>query len=367
MNIIKKIIAAVLCLAAIFSLASCGETSYEPVPSTGEESRVMLTMDLGGERYEIKYELYRALFLNFKSEVDGGDATVWSGESKQQYIDEMNAIIVDRAARIYATFALAEEIGINPYSSEMESEIKELVKLSVEGGEYEGTFLTGYGTYDEYLAALKEMNMNYSVQKLMYRYMLTNNAIDIYYKGSDGNVVGDDKGNLSYTKEDVRAFYDGDDCVRILRAFLQSAYKSKEDAERVRQLMASKSTEVEVAVCIIQNSMTAGDEVMNGQVVGRYSLDEYYYADFTKTAFALERGKVSEVIEVVNGTNDGYFIIYRADKSDDHFDECYSDVEAAYIDNEIGKRLDTFVTSLKESVSFKDQYSQIVHSDISME
>lgn len=369
MKNISRLVAVLLLVASLFSLAACGESEYEPVLSTGEESKVMITMDAGGERYEIRYELYRALFLNFKSAVDGGDSTLWSGDNKDELIDEINELIIDRAARIYATFAAAEEIGIDPYSSDIESEIRKLIKLSVEGGDYNGELYTGYGTYDDYLAALKKMNMNYSVQKLMYRYMLTNQAIEEYYKGDSGDNfgIGNQGGKLSYTKDDVKAFYDSDDCVRVLRAFLQSKYKTKEDAERIRQLMASKTDELNVASVIINNSLTAPEEVMNGQVIGRYSLDEYYYAEFTKKAFLLDIGEVSEVIEVVNGSNDGYFIIYRAEKSDDHFDDCYADVELAYVDNEIGKKLDGFVSSLKESVSFKELYSDVIHAEISME
>ena len=369
MRIVSKIVALALVICSLFSLFSCGESEYEPVASTGKEARVVITMDLGGERYEIKYELYRALFLNFKSDVDGGDSSVWTGADSQSYIERINKLIIDRAASIYATFAVAEELGINPYSASIESEIKKLVKLSVEGGDYNGELILGYGSYDVYLEALKAMNMNYSVQTLIYRYMLVNRAIEEYFKGeaSDGIQLEEPTGEIEYTKEDVREFYDSDDCVRILRAFLQSEYRTKEAAERVRASMMSKTTELDVAYCIIQNSMTSADEVINGQVVGRYSLDSYYYSEFTDAAFSLNIGEVSSVIEVVNGINDGYFIIYKATKSSEHFEKCYDEIEEAYLDNSIGEKISTVMESLKESVNMMDLYSEIVHSDITME
>jgi hypothetical protein len=363
----KKAIAIILMLSSLLLLFSCG--GYDPVESSEEEARVVMTARVENETYEIKYELYRALFLNYKSDVDGGDSTVWTGENSQNYIDEINKIIIDRAASIYATFAIAEELGIKPYSADIESEIKKLVKLSVEGGDYEGELFLGYGSYDAYLEALKAMNMNYSVQTLMYRYMLVTQAIEEYFKGekSDGVQLEDPTGKIEYTEDDVRDFYEGDDCVRVLRAFLQSEYRTREAAERVRSAMMSKTSELDVAYCIIQNSMTSADEVMNGHVVGRYSLDSYYYAEFTEAAFSLSTGEVSEIIEVVNGINDGYFIIYKATKSDEHFEKCYEEIEAAYLDNAIGERISEAVKSLKESVSFMDLYSEIVHSDITME
>lgn len=370
MKVVTKITALLLALLTAFSLASCGDANYEPVPSSAEENMVVLVFDDGTERYELRYELYRALFLNYKSAVDGGDATVWSGDDKNTYIDRINTLIIDRAARIFATFTESKKIGFDPYSGEVDSEIRKLVKLAVEGGEYGGELLAGYGTYDAYLEALKKMNMNYSVQTLMYRYMLASQAIDSYYKGSGDEGFFDpnaEEGSLTYTKDDVQAFYDSDECVRILRAFLQSEYRTKAEAESLRAQMASKTTELDVALCIIQNSLTAGEEVLNGQTVGRYSLDEYYYKDFTDTAFSLPIGQVSGVVEVVSGVNDGYFIIYRAAKSDEHFEKCYDEIADVYVDNVIGKKLDATVTALKSSAEYKDQYYNVTHSGISME
>ena len=88
------------------ALVSCAK--YPAKRSTREERRVVITLNLDGEKYKVKYELYRALFLNYKSLVDGGDSSVWSSDSKDWYIDRINEIIVQKASEIYAVFHLAE-------------------------------------------------------------------------------------------------------------------------------------------------------------------------------------------------------------------------------------------------------------------
>ena len=59
----KKLISLILALAAILSLISCGTSEYPSVDSTEEELRVIMTYSLDSEKYEVKYELYRAFFL----------------------------------------------------------------------------------------------------------------------------------------------------------------------------------------------------------------------------------------------------------------------------------------------------------------
>ena len=138
----KKIIALILILVSLISICSCSKT-YEPQESTAEESKTVMTLSINGKKYDVKYELYRAFFLNYKSEVDGGNAEVWSGENKSEYVDKINAIILDRIVEIYAAFAQCEQIGFNLYSSDVENKIQENIRISVEGGNYGNARTTG--------------------------------------------------------------------------------------------------------------------------------------------------------------------------------------------------------------------------------
>ena len=88
----KKRFAALILIFSIIasislSLVSCGE-KYEPVESTAEEKRTVMTISYDGEKYKVPYELYRAFFLQLKPVVDGGNADVWTGENKDEYFTE---------------------------------------------------------------------------------------------------------------------------------------------------------------------------------------------------------------------------------------------------------------------------------------
>ena len=81
----KKILAALLTLAAIFGLSACSddETTYPPVESTKEEMKTVMTLSFDAEEYDIPYERYRAFFLQYKSVIDGGDEEVQAAEERQ--------------------------------------------------------------------------------------------------------------------------------------------------------------------------------------------------------------------------------------------------------------------------------------------
>ena len=148
----KKITALLLLLVTVISLAACGQ-KYEPVPSTEDELRVVMTLKIDEVLYDVKYELYRALFLANRDTVDGGDRSVWSGESRNEYIAKINEIILDRASDIYGAIHAAKKLGLNVYSSEADGIIEEYIRINVEGN---GDSVTGHGSYDAYLEALKK-------------------------------------------------------------------------------------------------------------------------------------------------------------------------------------------------------------------
>jgi hypothetical protein len=92
----KKITALLLAVILILPLAACSK-KYEPQESSPLEATTVYTLSLDGKTYEVKYELYRALFLNFKSQIDGGDESVWQGENSEEYIDKINStVLIDK-------------------------------------------------------------------------------------------------------------------------------------------------------------------------------------------------------------------------------------------------------------------------------
>ena len=374
-----KIIAIILMLAAVLSVTACAK-KYPAVESTDEDARVVMTMSVNGKSYDVKYELYRAFFLTYKDQVDGGDSSVWSGESKDEYIAEIDEMIIERIVEIYSAFALCDRIGVDLYSGEVEKKIKENVKISVEGGSYGSSTLDGYESYDDYLAALKAMNLNYSVQTLLMRYAIAIDAIDTYYIGtasSDDVDINLTVGSIKYTEEDVRDFYFSDDCVRVLRANFQKeiSYTPLERAEKLKDKLteaaASKQTLEEKETAVFNAIVSSGlysntAEIKNGYVIGRYNLESSYYGGMTKAAMDLEVGEVSEPIDVVSDVENSYYILYCTYKSEEHFSANYESIKYVFLMNYVGEISHGVALELKDSLVYTNVLNNLDRSGIGM-
>ncbi len=367
----KKLPFFILILSCIFILASCGKEKYPPKESTALESQVVMTMNFDGEEYDVKYELYRALFLNLRESVDGGDITVWSGEDKAEYVEKIDTLIKQRVTDIYSVLHIADKVGIDVYSEDFDEAVSEYITVSVEGGYYGNQIIEGFdGDYEKYLESLKEMNLNYSVQDLLLRYSIASEKIFEYYAGYEGEFVEElVQGKLEYTREDVESFYTGDESVRIIRAYLPKAYFSASRAQEIRDKIVEKANygEEEVANYIISTTSTADSEVLNGEIIGRHNLDEIYYSEIEKVSFELPYFAVSEVIEVSSAYEDAYVIIYKTMKTNSHFDECYDYVKSVYVQNEVGKIIDTAAEGMLAGITEASMLATLDRSNIKMD
>jgi hypothetical protein len=111
----------------------------------------------------------------------------------------------------------------------------------------------------------------------------------------------------------------------------------------------------------------ASDDVENGYVIGKYNLESSYYGKMTDAAFALEVGGVSEPIEIVTDLESSYYVLYKAQKSYDHFEENYDSIKYVYLMNCVGKMLHDIEIEMKNNVGYSDFLNGINHADISMD
>ena len=364
----KKLFALILAFAVLFSFTACKDELYPPVESTEEESRVLMTFKVGKDEYEVKYELYRALFLNYASEYDGGDRSFWSTAESENAKAKINERIVDMCADIFSVIYRAKSIGYDVYSADADTRVSELVSRSVNGYvDAENNFEGFGGDYDAYLAALKEMNLNYSVQDLLYRYSIATEEINKYYAGEkDETSFEPVSGAIEATADDVREFYYGDDSVRVLLVTLDSMSYTRTRAEEIRNKINSLGDESAVSSYIVGFTATAAEDAFDGAVIGKYSLDSAFYSEVTKSAFSLAVGEAGEVVEVNTGEASYYYILYRVEKNDEHLQKKNDSVREVYIANAIGELIAKDKEALLVSVQTTENYNDIKHSEISM-
>ena len=361
----KKIISAVLVLISIFTFTAC--TKYQPQSSTAEESETVLTLSYGGIEYEVPYEVYRTFFLNRRSEIDGGDLSVWQGAEKDKYIAEIESIIIPEIADIYSVFHLCYESGIDIYSKVVEESIEDYITVSVEGGELDGMRIDGYaGDYNAYLEGLKKLNMNYSVQKLLFRYAVCSALLDVQYKDKN------EEGALKYTKDDVKNFYFSDSTVRVIYNFfdrstpLNKEINTDKKIEKMREGMFERAGDESAIASYIISETSLTEDVRDGMVISKHSLDGVYYSELISAALELGMHGVSEPISLTSGAVEGVYLLYRTDKSSEHFERCYSTIESVYVSETIGKKLADIKSVLVESIVKSDSLKSRDYSAIGM-
>lgn len=361
----KKLIALILCLSTLMTVG-CRKNKYPEIESTKEEARVMMSFNIGGERYDMKYELYRALFLNFAEHYDKGDKSFWDRAESIDALAEINEKILEYTLDIFGVLYVAKSIGFDPFSKEAEKMIADYIADSVEG---DGDTIIGFGgDYDAYLESIKAANMNYSVQKLLYRYSIAYDKILTYYEGEDdkNNSTANSGGAFAFTPEDVFAFYNSENAVRISPVVIDATYFSFERAQSIRDAMASASTTGEALRNAIVNTTANETEIIEGVVIGTHTLDKAYYRDVTVAAFEIDAYETSEVITVVTDKGMEYWILYKQEKNDEHFHKNYNDMASVFTSQKIGEIIDNAKAKLRASLSETDDYKNLKHSGISM-
>lgn len=364
----KRIIIAILIFTLTLCATGCKNQKYPPIESTKEEARVVMTLLIDNEKYEVKYELYRALFLSNRTAVDGGDRSVWSGNDKEKYIEEINEIIKDKASKIYSVFHLAKSLGIDPYSKEIDEQITEYIRISVEG---EDDTIGFGGDYEAYLKSLNDAGLNYSTQELMLRYSILLEKIDEYYKGKNDEVLGYVNSKYDLSDEELRAYYFGNDCVRVLHAYMQEGVGGDTEAkmESIRNGISSAKSDIDIALYIINHTLvTPTDLIQNKKVsgitIGRYAIDENYES-YREAAFSLSVGQTSKVIKVT-GDDTEYYVIYALEKNEEHYNMCNNEIKESFFDNLISKKLLEISDKLAANVTFEKSYNEINHGEISI-
>lgn len=295
--------AALLCaVSMLFSAAAC-----QRIPrSTREETAAVLTID----EFSVPYEQLRYVVRNY---MDGyGDAAFWTEETAAQLSETILENSFDTLKTQYAILSLAKQYGIE----RTDDAITELVNSQMDA------VIAEYGDTAAYTDALAAAHMTDSV----YRFFLSVNACseELYYAMLD---AGDLETDEAVIEEKIR----GEEFVRVKQILIEN--DAGEDPAENRALAESLRDRAAAGENFDTLVNEYGEDLyMFQNTDGYYICRGVWYRNFEDTAFALQVGEVSDVIE----TEAGFSILLRCEKEDtyiqknlsalceDYRDACFS-------------------------------------------
>ncbi len=351
---LSRLLVAALCLAALVSAVSCG--GYKPVKSTKEESRAMAS--LGSNT--VRYELVRAFLHAFRGGYDGGDAAVWSSADAETLFAALKADAMAQIAEIYATFAVCEKYGIDPYGNKVDDLVDERVTVDIDGGEIDGVTVEGYGSKKKYLSALGEMHLNDSVNRLLHRWDICSSLL--YEKV----VTNFNDGANSVTREEVEEFYYSAECAQISWLFISESMLSLYDEAGAEAFISNaygKLYESRADYDLMKKVIPAYtynlsyDQIENGFCVSRYGGFGRDARRLAETACALDDLEISERIT----TEDGVYYLIGIAKSKEYIADSghYETVYDLCLANRLYKEIDAAAASLLDGAEYTDAYAAL--------
>ena len=338
LRILSLTLMAALLLPLLFG---CG---YRPVKSTKWESTPVFSF---GE-YTVNTETLHAFFMSKCNDIPGFSASYFSGSNGNERFATVLASAVQEIAGIYAMFAVCSSVGIDPFTEEIDDEITEYVKTSVEGGQLGDHVIRGFESYDDYLEYIRaNYYMNDAVNRLMIRYALCEEKLDAYYKTS-----------YRYSEADVTAFFESDDCIRITWVNRQGNSAGLGLADnldlltRARDYLAAGNYDM-----AIQYSLSE----MTDFYMGRYTLDPLYYGELIAAAYDLEVGEVSSIMDLGSL---GYFAFRKRIKDSADLSAHYEQIVALYLGDAMYGKIEEKQNALLSSISYTEYYHSLTPTEI---
>ena len=158
----------------------------------------------------------------------------------------------------------------------------------------------------------------------------------------------------------------------MLYTYIQTAafYDPEERIAKIRDavLLAAPQGDAAVATALIADGGLIDEEkVFAGEIITRNNMEALYFSALVKAAFSLSEGGVSEAVPVHNGEESLLYLLYRAEKSEEHFTENRDTVAREYLKDRLGALLRGYGEEMTGAVEYSELYSTIIHSEISME
>jgi len=311
-TVLKRTAAILLAALTVFPLVSC-----QKIPkSTREEKTAVLTVD----EFSVPYEQVRYVVRNYMAGY--GDDAFWTEEKAEELSEEILADTYETLRQQYAILSLAKKYGIE----RTDSAIGELVDSQMTA------VIEGYGGEKAYTEALEAAFMTDSV----YRFFLTVNAVseELYYAMLE-------KGDLMADGDGLTAVIRSDEFVRVKQILIENGAdddpaENRETAEKARA-RAAAGEDFDALV-----KEYGEDLYMFNNTDGYYICRGVWYKEFEDTAFSMQIGEISPIIE----TDAGYSILMRCEKDTSFLDSHFKDLCADYRDAQFSLQIEAKIASM---------------------
>jgi len=305
--ILKKGVSFLLVLGVLLSslalFSACGKRKYQ-----SKDTRVVI--ELGD--YEITYDEYRYLYLNYKKELSERD-DILDGDLDAKIKEKVEETL----RRIYGIRALAKKYDVKVTKKEekdLRAEFEAFVKIT-------------YKDRETFLAACEK---EFLTEQLAYRMLFYDNFLyeKVFYYITDESsmiilasdeMIEEDIYENFYASTQIFISFENGKTKAENRRRIEEAYQKLQNGEDFNKLI----------------DMYGEDPYAEHGNVRYDTVDGSVIPEFEKAALALEIGEVSEIIE----SSLGYHIIKRLPLEDDYIDKNFEELRELYFAREFNRML----------------------------
>ncbi len=291
-------------------LVGCGD-GQKALASSKEELTPVMTV---GE-YDVPFELYRYVALNYKNQYETGlddtaAAELWLGESGKVLLAELQEDTQDTILRLYATMSLAAQYNLTPDSALINETVATRMDEIYEGYDND---------YDAYRESLEPYFMNDSV----YRFLVQDQVLteELFYAMLN-------KGEIISDEDALEDMIHSDNFIRV-KQILIAADNGETDADnraKAQSILAKLDSGADFEKLLNEHGE---DLYMFNNPDGYYICAGNRYAAFEEAAFALDIGEYSDVVQ----TEAGYSILMRYEKEERYLTVHFDDLCQEYFDS----------------------------------
>ncbi len=351
----------ILLLACLFTFTACSDDGYyDPIDSTWKEEEVVI--ELGED--EVRYELFRYLFMSHIDEFDGGNRNAWSGAEADKMWQVAKEVVAKDICDIYAVFKICRKYGIDPESEVVEKQINDYIVLDIDGGYTgDGKLVTGYGTIEKYEEAIRKNYSTDAVHRLLYRYMICLELLDSYI------VDNRDKGTIDVTDEKLTDMLESGNVTHINRVFVafenfdDNHEAAREQIEALYQnlLDANGNYNIMVETAFKNTIADIGTDPALGWWFGKNSTSESDFPDYYNAIFHTPEGEISDIIEEWNG----YYVVYGMGTDADLTDPATKEsLTRLYLEELYWNEINQASSELKKQIIYTDDYEDVTPKDL---